>query len=53
MIYIAKLLNPMNDYVFKRIIGYIGNEEITKNFISSIVNKQITGLTREEINNIN
>lgn len=27
---IAELLNPKNDYVFKRIFGYTGNEEITK-----------------------
>ena len=34
---ITKLLNPKNDYVFQRIFGYEGNEEITKGLISSII----------------
>ena len=34
---IKKLLNPKNDYVFRRIFGYVGNEEITKGLISSII----------------
>ena len=34
---IKKLLNPKNDYVFKRIFGYVGNEEITKGLISAII----------------
>lgn len=37
MIIITKLLNPKNDYVFKRIFGYTGNEKITQNFLSSII----------------
>lgn len=37
MISITKLLNPKNDYVFKRIFGYTGNEKITQNFLSSII----------------
>ena len=37
MIIITKLLNPKNDYVFKRIFGYTGNEEITKDFLKSIL----------------
>ena len=41
MILINKLLNPKIDYVFKRIFGYTGNEEITKAFISSIISKNI------------
>ena len=32
-----KLLNPKNDYVFKRIFGHIGNEHITKDFLDSIL----------------
>ena len=36
---IVKLLNPKNDYVFKRIFGQIGNEDITASLISSIVGK--------------
>ena len=35
--YIVKLLDPKNDYVFKRIFGYVGNEEITKGLINAIV----------------
>ena len=43
--HIGKLLNPKNDYVFKRIFGYIGNEEITKGLISAIVDDiQITNI---------
>lgn len=34
---IGKLLNPKNDYVFQRIFGYQGSEEITKGLISSII----------------
>ena len=30
-------LIPTNDFVFKRIFGYEGNEEITKGLISSIL----------------
>ena len=37
MIYIGRLLDPKNDYIFKRIFGFIGNEEITKGLISSII----------------
>lgn len=35
--YIGKYLDPKNDYVFQRIFGYIGNEEITKGLISAIL----------------
>ena len=31
-----KLLNPKNDYVFKRLFGSVGNETITKNLLSCI-----------------
>ena len=34
-------LKPTNDYVFKRIFGRRGNEEITKGFINSILNKKV------------
>ena len=41
-----KLLNPKIDYTFKRIFGFIGNEEITKGLISAIIDdikiKEIT-----------
>ena len=38
---IAKLLDPKNDYVFKRIFGYTGNEEITKGLLQSIIPDKI------------
>ena len=34
-------LIPTNDFVFKRIFGYEGNEEITKGLISAILGKKI------------
>ena len=37
-----ELLSPKNDYVFKRIFGYQGNESITKSFISAALNQNIT-----------
>ena len=43
--FIKNLLDPKIDYVFKRLFGYAGNEDITKNFVSSIINKDITNLT--------
>ena len=38
---IANLLDPKNDYVFKRIFGHAGNEEITKNLLQSIIPDKI------------
>ena len=35
--FIGELLKPTNDYVFKRLFGYVGNEEITKGLLSSII----------------
>ena len=43
-----KLLNPKLDYVFKRIFGRQGNESITKNFLSAILNQNITDIILEE-----
>ena len=37
-----KLLNPKNDYVFKRLFGSVGNETITKNLLSCILQQNIT-----------
>lgn len=37
-----KLLNPKSDYVFKRIFGYVGNEEITCDLLNSILENKIT-----------
>ena len=39
--FIAKLLDPKNDYVFKRIFGHTGNEEITKGLLQSIIPDKI------------
>ena len=33
--------NPTNDYVFKRIFGHVGNEEITKALLKAILKKKI------------
>ena len=41
MIIIADLLDPKNDYVFKRIFGHVGNEEITKNLLQAIIPDKI------------
>ncbi len=41
---IEKLLNPKIDYVFKRIFGHVGNEDITKELLSSILNRKVTDL---------
>ena len=41
---INKLLNPKLDYVFKRIFGHVGNESITANLISSVINKEVTSI---------
>ena len=38
---ITNLLDPKNDYVFKRIFGHSGNEEITKNLLQSIIPDKI------------
>ena len=42
---IGKLLNPKTDYVFKRIFGHIGNEEITKDLLQSILDIKINSIT--------
>ena len=42
--YIAKLLNPKIDYVFKRIFGHVGNEDITTELISSIIRRKVSDL---------
>lgn len=41
---IGKLLNPKVDYVFKRIFGQVGNEDITAALISSILNKKVSNI---------
>ena len=45
MVFIGNLLNPKNDYVFHRLFGHLGNEEITKDLIESITKDNITNIT--------
>ena len=40
--FIKKLLDPKIDYVFKRIFGHVGNEDITEEFISSIIRRKVS-----------
>ena len=39
---------PTNDYVFKRIFGYTGNESITKSLLSSILGQEIKEINLDE-----
>ena len=32
---------PTNDYVFKRIFGHVGNEEITKGLLNAILDTKV------------
>ncbi len=43
-----ELLNPKNDYVFKRIFGHIGNEEITKQMLQTIITYEIKDIKLNE-----
>ena len=45
MVLINKLLDPKIDYVFKRIFGYVGNEKITTNLLSSILDEKVEDVT--------
>lgn len=40
-----ELLNPKNDYVFKRIFGHVGNEDITKGLLTAIIKEKIEDIT--------
>ena len=42
---VQDLLNPKIDYVFKRIFGHAGNEDITKSLLSSIIKDEISDIT--------
>ena len=42
---VNNLLDPKIDYVFKRIFGHIGNEEITKGLLSAIIKEKIDDIT--------
>lgn len=48
MVRIEELLNPKNDYVFKRIFGQSENEEITKEMLSVIIKKSINDIMLNE-----
>ncbi len=39
---------PTNDYIFVRIFGHTGNEEITKGLISAIINKEVQNVKLNE-----
>lgn len=43
-----ELLNPKNDYVFKRIFGHVGNEDITKQLLGTILKDKINEITVDE-----
>lgn len=47
-----KLLNPKNDYVFKRIFGYKGNENITKALLENITGTKINKIEIKEDTNL-
>ncbi len=41
---IPKYMYPQNDFIFKRLFGYEGNEDITKDLVSNIIGKKIKSL---------
>lgn len=45
---IIELLNLKNDYVFKRIFGYKGNEYITKEMLETILKRGINNIALDE-----
>ena len=44
----GNLLDLKNDYVFKKIFGRKGNEDITKDFLSSIIDENITSINLDK-----
>ena len=42
---IDEFMVPTNDYIFKRIFGYVGNENITKNLLESILKIKINSVS--------
>ena len=44
-----KAMLPTNDYVFQRIFGKVGNEEITKGLISAIIKREVKKVELDEI----
>lgn len=43
-----KLLRVTNDYVFKKIFGKKGNEDITKEFLRAVTNRCFESINLEE-----
>ncbi len=41
---IPKYMYPQNDFIFKRLFGYEGNEDITKDLVSNIIGKKIKSI---------
>lgn len=41
-------MNPRNDYVFHRLFGYVGNEELTSGLIGAIINQEIDTIKIDE-----
>lgn len=44
MVPMAKLLKLTNDYVFKRIFGYSGDEEVTKILLRDILQTEVNNI---------
>ncbi len=43
-----KILKPTNDYIFKRLFGYKGNEDILKGLLSAIMQKEIKNINLDK-----
>jgi predicted transposase/invertase (TIGR01784 family) len=41
---IGRLLDPKIDYVFKRIFGYVGNEDITCDLLNAVLKREVTNV---------
>ena len=41
---IPEYMYPKNDFIFKRLFGYEGNEDITKHLVSNIIGEKIKTL---------
>ena len=39
------LLNIKSDYVFKRVFGHVGNEDVTKDFLKSLLKQEISNIS--------
>ena len=44
---IDEFMVPTNDYIFKRIFGYVGNEKITKSLLEAILKTNINSISLE------